>query len=67
MVCTPFLEKISEILAKKVLKKMAFPELISIEAVVWLKNANRSKIGFEKSEKSRKIVVPEPQVFSIEN
>ena len=59
----PFLEKISEILTKNSAQKMAFHDLISIAGAVWLKNANRSKIGFETSENSRKIVVPEPLVF----
>ena len=63
VVRTPSLEKISEKLTKKVFKKVGFHDLISIAAVVWLKNANRPKIGFDKCEKSRKIVVPEPLVF----
>ena len=67
MVRRPFLEKISEILTKNSAQKMAFHDLISIEGAVWLKNASRPKIGFEKSKKSRKIVVPEPLVLSIEN
>ena len=46
---------------------MAFHDLISIAPVVWLKNANRPKNVFENANKSRKIVVSEPQVFSIEN
>ena len=43
---------------------MALPEVISIAGAVWLKNASRPKIGFQKSKKSRKIVVPEPVFFS---
>ena len=43
----PFLDKISEKLTKIVLEKMAHTDLISIEAVIWLKNANHSKIGFQ--------------------
>ena len=67
VVRSPSLEKISEFLTKKVLKISALPERISVEAVVWLKNASRPKIGFQKCNSSRKIVVPEPRVFSIEN
>ena len=44
---------------------MTFPDRISIAAAVWLKNANRPKIGFENDKNQRKIVVPEPLVFSI--
>ena len=63
VVRSPSLEKISEMLTKQVLKKSALPDRISIASGIWLKNASRPKIGFEKSKKSRKIVVPEPLVF----
>ena len=43
----PFLDKISEKLTKIVLEKMAHTDLISIEPVIWLKNANRSKISLQ--------------------
>ena len=46
---------------------MAIPDLISIEGAVWLKNATGPKIDFENFKNLRKIVVPEPLVFSIEN
>jgi len=44
---------------------MALPKLISIESGIWLKNANRPKIGPQQCKYSIKIVVPEPLVFSI--
>ena len=46
-----------------VLKKVGFHDRISIESAFWLKNVNRSKIDFDKSETSKRIVVPEPLVF----
>ena len=67
VVRTPFLEKISEKLTKKSAQKNGFHDRISIAAAVWLKNASRLKIEFEKYKFSIKIVVPEPRVFSIEN
>ena len=44
---TPSLEKISQKITKTVLKKIAFHDRISIAGVVWLKNANQSKIGLQ--------------------
>ena len=46
---------------------MALPDLISIAAVVWLKNANRPKIGIQTCKSAIKIKVPEPIVFRSRN
>ena len=44
---------------------MALHNRITIETGIWLKNANRPKIGPQQCKYSIKIVVPEPLVFSI--